>query len=80
MDTYSFLRQMADSWVLLILTVVFLGVIVWAFRPGSRALHDDAANVPFRHDDTMPPVADGTDPGPDRTCAAPDVRKEPGHG
>ncbi len=54
MDTYSFLRQLADSWVLLILTGIFLGVIFWAFRPGSRALHDDAAAVPFRHADDLP--------------------------
>lgn len=50
METYTFLRQLADSWVLLILTLIFLGVICWAFRPGSRGLHDDAADVPFRHD------------------------------
>ncbi|MBS1301184.1 cbb3-type cytochrome c oxidase subunit 3 [Loktanella sp. SALINAS62] len=51
MDTYSFLRQLADSWVLLFLTLFFLGVIGWAFRPGSRGLHDDAAAVPFRNAD-----------------------------
>ncbi len=51
MDTYSFLRELADSWALLILTLIFLGVIGWAYRPGSRALHDDAANVPFRNED-----------------------------
>ena len=51
MDTYSFLRELADSWALLILTLIFLGVIGWAFRPGARALHDDAAAVPFRNDD-----------------------------
>ncbi|ATI41591.1 CcoQ/FixQ family Cbb3-type cytochrome c oxidase assembly chaperone [Pacificitalea manganoxidans] len=50
MDTYSYLRHLADSWALLVLTLIFLGVIGWCFRPGSRALHDDAADVPFRHD------------------------------
>ncbi|PRY94433.1 cytochrome c oxidase cbb3-type subunit 4 [Hasllibacter halocynthiae] len=50
MDTYSLLRAIADSWVLLALFAVFVFVILWAFRPGSRPLHDDAANVPFRHD------------------------------
>ena len=54
MDTYSFLRELADSWVLLILACIFLGVIGWAFRPGSRDLHDDAAAVPFRHDEAAP--------------------------
>ena len=50
MDTYSLLREFADSWALLLLTTLFLGVFVWAWRPGSRALHDDAANSIFRHD------------------------------
>ena len=50
MDTYSLLRQIADSWVLLAMFIFFLGVIVWAFRPGSRAVHDDIANIPFRNE------------------------------
>jgi len=50
METYSFLREFADSWMLLALTVVFVLVIFWAWRPGSRAMHDDAANSIFRHD------------------------------
>ena len=50
MDTYSLLRELADSWVLLVLVLIFAGVVAWAFRPGSRAVHDDAARAPFRHD------------------------------
>jgi cytochrome c oxidase cbb3-type subunit 4 len=50
MDTYSLLREIADSWVLLALFSIFIGVIFWSFRPGSRVLHDDAANAVFRHD------------------------------
>lgn len=50
MDTYSILRQFADSWVLLAMTLFFLGVILWAFRPGSRPLHDDSAAIPFRNE------------------------------
>ncbi len=53
MDTYSFLRQLADSWALLALTLFFLGTIVWAFRPGSRDVHDDVADIPFRNE-TVP--------------------------
>ena len=52
METYTFLRQLADSWVLLALTLFFLGVIVFAFRPGSRAVHAEAASIPFRNDTT----------------------------
>jgi len=54
MDTYSLLRYLADSWALLVLTLIFLGVIFWAYRPGSRPLHDDAAEVPFRKDEDRP--------------------------
>ena len=31
--------------------VFFVGAIAWAWRPGSRATHKDAADVPFRHED-----------------------------
>lgn len=50
MDMYSLLRQFADSWALLFLFLVFLGVVFWAWRPGSRKIHDDVANVVFRND------------------------------
>ncbi|MFT5066922.1 MAG: cytochrome c oxidase cbb3-type subunit 4 [Yoonia sp.] len=55
MDTYSFLRELADSWVLLLMTAFFIGAIVWAFRPGSRAIHDDIANIPFRNETISEP-------------------------
>ncbi|MDZ4096083.1 MAG: cbb3-type cytochrome c oxidase subunit 3 [Paracoccaceae bacterium] len=51
METYSLLREFADSWMLMFLTLVFVGVVVWAFRPGSRPLHDEAAASIFRNDD-----------------------------
>jgi len=51
METYTFLRAFADSWMLLMLFLFFLGVILWVIRPGSNKTHEDAANVPFRHDD-----------------------------
>ena len=51
MDTYKFLRQLADSWVLLALFAFFVGAVIFVFRPGSRKLQEDAANLPFRHED-----------------------------
>ena len=60
MDWYSILREFADSWALLALTLIFLGVVAWAFRPGSRALHKDIANIPFRHEDQPAPDAGKT--------------------
>ena len=50
-DTYSVFRAIADSWVLLAMFVFFIGVVAWAFRPGSRKIHEDTANIPFRYDD-----------------------------
>ena len=51
MDLYSLLREFADSWMLLALFLFFGAVVLWAFRPGSRAVHDDIANIPFRNED-----------------------------
>ncbi len=51
METYSLLRQFADSWMLLFLFTFFFGVVVWAFRPGASKLYEDTANIPFRHAD-----------------------------
>lgn len=51
MDTYTFLRQLADSWVLLALFAFFVGAILFVFRPGARKLQEDAASLPFRHED-----------------------------
>ena len=68
METYSFLRQLADSWVLLALTVFFLGTIVWAFRPGSRDTHSETAAIPFRNE-TAP--KDETPDQPDETEKTP---------
>ena len=58
METYSFLRGLADSWALLALFAFFVGAILWAWRPGSRRLHEDAGRVPFRHEE-RPAAAEG---------------------
>ncbi|MDZ4362479.1 cbb3-type cytochrome c oxidase subunit 3 [Brevundimonas sp.] len=56
-NLYSLLREFADSWVLLALFLFFVGVVIWAFRPGSRAVHQDVAGIPFRHE-TRPAAPD----------------------
>ena len=48
---YNILRELADSWALLALTLIFVGIVIWAFRPGVRELHDDIANIPLRNDE-----------------------------
>ena len=50
MGTYTFLRLLADSWVLLALTLIFVGVVAFAWRPGSRPVHRDAAESIFRNE------------------------------
>lgn len=50
MDTYSWLRELADSWVLLAMTAFYIGAIVWAFRPGSRETDAQIAAIPLRND------------------------------
>ncbi len=49
---YHILREIADSWVLLAMFVFFGAAVIWAFRPGSHSTHTDAADIPFRHEDT----------------------------
>ncbi len=68
MDTYSLMRAFADSWALMLLFLFFLGVLVWAFRPGSKPVHDDIANSIFRHDKkpAPEPVSQGTYPPPSK--------------
>ena len=53
MHTYSFLRELADSWVLLAMFLFFAGVIMFAFRPGSTKIYADVAKIPLG-DDTQP--------------------------
>ena len=65
MDTYSLLREIADSWALLALFGFFVGVVIWAFRPGSRKAHRESAQVPFLYDDH---------PAPDRPKAKTEAR------
>lgn len=68
-DTYTILRHFADSWMLLTPTGIFLGVCFWAYRPGSRALHDDAANTIFREQAEPPRMAGCAKACPDCACA-----------
>lgn len=51
METYTLLRAFADSWYLLFMALFFVGVVFWAFRPGSKKLHAETASMIFRNDD-----------------------------
>ena len=58
MELYTILRAFADSWFLLFMTLFYIGAIVWAFRPGSRAVHDEISQIPLRNDTLHPEEAD----------------------
>ncbi|SEN53233.1 cytochrome c oxidase cbb3-type subunit 4 [Loktanella fryxellensis] len=48
MDTYTFLRELADSWVLLAMFGFFASVGVWACLPSQTAAREAASLIPFR--------------------------------
>lgn len=62
-DTYTLMRVFAATGGLLFMFLAFVGVVLFVFRPGSRKIHRDSANIPFRHDDK--PARSGTTPGQD---------------
>ncbi len=48
METYTAMRHFADSWGLLAMVLFFVGVVLFAFRPGSRKHADAAAQIPLK--------------------------------
>ena len=50
METYTALRQFADSWALLAMVLFFLGAILFVFRPSASHLADEAAQIPLKED------------------------------
>jgi cytochrome c oxidase cbb3-type subunit IV len=50
MSTYETMRHFADSWGLLALTVIFLFVVAFVFRAGSRSQYHHAARIPLDDD------------------------------
>jgi cytochrome c oxidase cbb3-type subunit 4 len=50
-STYDALRHLADSWGLLAMLVVFVGLAAWPFRPGARAANETAAHMIFKDDE-----------------------------
>lgn len=49
METYTFLREFADSWFLLFMFLMILGIWVWAFWPGQIRNREEASMIPFRN-------------------------------
>ena len=47
---YQAMRTFADSWGLLYMFLVFVAVVLWTFRPGSKKISNEAAQIPFKED------------------------------
>jgi len=56
METYSFLRELADSWFMLAMLCFFVGMIIWVLAGNSSSYRDTAESI-FRHDDA--PATEG---------------------
>lgn len=61
METYTLLREIADSWVLLAMFAFFLGAAIWAFLPSQAKARTEAQMIPFR---------DGADARPCKSSCA----------
>ena len=48
---YNTMRHMADSWGLVYLFVIFIGVVIFTFRPGSKKKAEEIAKIPLKEDD-----------------------------
>lgn len=54
---YEFLRSLSGSIGTIFLVASFLGFVLFALRPGSKRIHSDSAEIPFRHDEKPAPDA-----------------------
>ena len=48
METYTILREFADSWFLIAMFLFFIGTGIFAFWPSLKSARDDAASIPMR--------------------------------
>jgi len=50
METYTAMRHFADSWGLVFMFVMFVGVVLFMLRPGAKKAADQAAQIPLKED------------------------------
>ncbi|MGI9482941.1 MAG: cbb3-type cytochrome c oxidase subunit 3 [Hyphomicrobiales bacterium] len=48
---YETARQLADTWGLVFLVVLFVGVVAFVFRPGAGKKYEEAAKIPLKDDE-----------------------------
>jgi len=59
-ESAGFLRGYWGLWLMLL----FVGLVLWTLRPGSRKKYDDASQIPFRDENgDKPGNGRGSGPG-----------------
>ncbi len=51
MTTYDTMRHFADSWMLLVLAIIFSAVVFFVFRPGAGKVYDKTSRIPLEDDE-----------------------------
>jgi len=47
---YDQVSYFSQTWGLVYLVALFVGVLIYALRPGARKKFEDAAQIPFKED------------------------------
>lgn len=47
---YETMRQFADTWGLVALAALFVGIIIFVMRPGARRKYEKNAQIPLNED------------------------------
>ena len=47
---YEALRHFADSWGLVYLLAIFVGVVIFTMRPGAKKRYEEAARIALKED------------------------------
>ncbi len=53
-STYTALREFADSWGLVFMTLIFVFACWRALRPSARKDMEEARQIPFRDEEPLP--------------------------
>jgi len=48
--TYQDVSYFTQTWGLVYLVVLFVGMLIYALRPGAKKKFEDAALIPFKED------------------------------
>ncbi len=70
METYDTLRYFVSLASLVAMFVLFIGVVLFLFRPGSKKLHEETSNMIFRNDDRPAAARNDNTPRSDRQEAS----------